>query len=174
MSFLSSSTDNCITIVEKSWSDTCKDPRFRRALSFALALAGTVMDLSPSCDSLSLEAFTVLCLLASACDEGFMIRRVHSLHSNHFQSHTGDGESHSSTQHRHSARCTVHGARCTDWSTAARAIKVGGCFLHPRKDYSPGGKTEPLCPSPPQDYAHTMSNTINSWIVTVDHRNQSL
>lgn len=49
-----------------------------------LALAVTVMDLPPSCDSLSLEAFTVLCLVASACDEVFMIRRVHSLHSNHF------------------------------------------------------------------------------------------
>lgn len=66
------------------------------------------------------------------------------------RSPAGYGAKHSSIQHRHNAQTC-----CTT------AIKVVGCFLPPQLQQEglasnlPGGKSEPLCPSPPQHTTHT-------------------
>lgn len=146
-----------------------------------LALAVTVLKLAPSCDSLPLEAFMVLCLLASVCDEVFMIRWAHSLHSNHF--HRG----HLLGMEQNTAAYNID----TTHSPAALLLSrwvAASCTPQLQERLAsnlPGGKSKPLCPSPPQHTTHTKhvvhtqhptlySIHSNSWIVTIDHHIQNL
>lgn len=106
--------------------------------------------LAPSCDSLPLEAFVVLCLLAPVCDEVSMIRWAHSLHSNHFhRGHLlGIGAKRSSIQQ---TQCTdlLHCCYQGGWRLPAPQLQQEGLATN-----IPGGKSEPLFP-PPQHTTHT-------------------